>query len=866
MSRGLYDKVNKVLIPTAGIGPDITVDSALSSTSVNPVENRVITNALDDKQDVLTIDSTPTSGSTNVVQSGGVYTALADKVDTSLIGVADGVAELDSTGKVPDSQLPSYEDVVEGYYNELDGKFYAEDTFQTEIEGEANKIYIDLPNNTTYRWDETGFIQIGSGLALGETSTTAYRGDRGKTAYEFSQAPYTSDPAMNGTASAGVSDAWARGDHVHPSDSSKQDVLEFDVAPTSGSTNVVNSGAVYTALQSKQDTIDPDTAPTSGSTNVVTSGGVYTALDNKQSAALSSTVAIGSTVAETVEGAISNVAEIIPAIASTANLLATNSDLPEIDNALSATSANPVENRVVKQAVDAKADSATTLAGYNISDAYTKSEVDNKISEVVTSMTWKPAVATYTDIATTYPNPQEGWTVVTTDTNIAWRYSDGAWIEISANTIPLATTSVDGLLSSTLFTKLNGIEAGAQVNQNAFDSFKIGSDVIVANATTSTLELIEGDNVIITPDTTNDTITIAAANTTYAVETAASGSTVESLVTAGEKHTWNNKQDALEYDVAPASGSTKIVNSGTVYTALSDKQDVLEWDTEPTSGSTNAVDSGAVFDALPVEMVGASSEDDGAAGLVPTPTSADRNKFLRGDGTWFDVSGGASVAELSDIGDVQITNVQNGQSIKWDSATSKWVNADAGEAYSAGFGIAINNGEISSTQFVGTQAEWNALSSTQQAAFDFINITDDTTYVEEGAPGHAISNESGGLAQREGLKFEGFTVTDDSTNNQTKVTAIPYTAGDGIEIDANKEVTTDPDLLPFTFVGTTAEWNDLSATEKAKYSLVNLTDDIAGGDMVVVDTVADGNMNPVTSNAVYDYVDAMITSALNEGY
>lgn len=125
---------------------------------------------------------------------------------------------------------------------------------------------------------------------------------------------------------------------------------------------------------------------------------------------------------------------------------------------------NPISSGGAYIELDKKADKATTLSGYNISNAYTKDEVDNKISELVTSMTWKPAVATYADIATTYPNPQEGWTVVTTDTNIAWRYTNGAWIEISANTIPVVTSEVNGLMTSTMLSKLNGIAAGAEVN------------------------------------------------------------------------------------------------------------------------------------------------------------------------------------------------------------------------------------------------------------------------------------------------------------------------------------------------------------------------------------------------------------------
>lgn len=52
------------------------------------------------------------------------------------------------------------------------------------------------------------------------------------------------------------------------------------------------------------------------------------------------------------------------------------------------------------------------------------------------------------------------------------------------------------------------------------------------------------------------------------------------------------------------------------------------------------------------------------------------------------------------------------------------------------------------------------------------------------------------------------------------------------------------------WTGKREEWNALSEDEQAKYSIVNFTDDPTGGDMVVVDEVTSGNMNPVTSNAV----------------
>ncbi|WP_367942337.1 hypothetical protein [Enterocloster citroniae] len=83
----------------------------------------------------------------------------------------------------------------------------------------------------------------------------------------------------------------------------------------------------------------------------------------------------------------------------------------------------------------------------NWDDKYTRNEVDNKFSALETAIDWKEAVNTYADLATTYPHPDDGWTVNVKDTDYTYRWSGTAWIAISANAIPKATQSVDGLLS-----------------------------------------------------------------------------------------------------------------------------------------------------------------------------------------------------------------------------------------------------------------------------------------------------------------------------------------------------------------------------------------------------------------------------------
>lgn len=103
------------------------------------------------------------------------------QVKRTEMGVANGVATLDDTGKVPASQLPSYvDDTVEGYYDSTDNKFYSDPTKTTEILGASSKIYVDLTDNKTYRWSGSTFVEISASLALGETPSTAYAGDKGR--------------------------------------------------------------------------------------------------------------------------------------------------------------------------------------------------------------------------------------------------------------------------------------------------------------------------------------------------------------------------------------------------------------------------------------------------------------------------------------------------------------------------------------------------------------------------------------------------------------------------------------------------------------------------------------------------------------
>ena len=125
-------------------------------------------------------------------------------------------------------------------------------------------------------------------------------------------------------------------------------------------------------------------------------------------------------------------------------------------------STNPVESNGIYDALAGKQDTLTfdTIPTDGSTNPVTSAGIYTAISAITTGIDWKEAVPTYADIATTYPNPQDGWTVTTLDDDHSYRYNGTQWVDLFS-LITLATAQKDGLMSSTDFSKLAGIEAGA---------------------------------------------------------------------------------------------------------------------------------------------------------------------------------------------------------------------------------------------------------------------------------------------------------------------------------------------------------------------------------------------------------------------
>lgn len=158
--KSVNDKDGDVVLNAADVGADVAGSAEAVQQNLNTEVD-----TLNSQLDSLLADLNSLSGTVETKASAAsVLQALSTKAD--LIN-----------GIIPAAQLPSFVDDVLEY----------ESWNQFPSVGEAGKIYVDTTENKTWRWSGSTYVIIGGGgVALGETAATAYRGDRGKAAYDHS--------------------------------------------------------------------------------------------------------------------------------------------------------------------------------------------------------------------------------------------------------------------------------------------------------------------------------------------------------------------------------------------------------------------------------------------------------------------------------------------------------------------------------------------------------------------------------------------------------------------------------------------------------------------------------------------------------
>lgn len=220
---------------------DIIKNTYATTQDLNRISTTIASSFLtkdDASKTYATIETT-----NNITSSlNGIAVALATNTygfaKTSSVGQANGIAPLDATGKIASSYLPSYVDDVLEYTNR--GSF--------PTTGETGKIYINISDGRTYRWSGSTYSEISASLALGETSSTAYAGDKGKAnadaiaaiidGSQYVQNAVDADSAMYATEAGSV--AWA---HVTGKPSSYY-TLPTATSSTLGGVKISN-GDVY---------------------------------------------------------------------------------------------------------------------------------------------------------------------------------------------------------------------------------------------------------------------------------------------------------------------------------------------------------------------------------------------------------------------------------------------------------------------------------------------------------------------------------------------------------------------------------------------------------------------------------------------
>lgn len=515
-----------------------------------------------------------TSGTFNIARIPTITDAKIDSVSATKI-----------TGTIPQSNLPSYvDDVLE---------YASVDTFPEE--GEAGKIYVDTTTNKTYRWGGSSYVEISASLALGETSSTAYRGDYGKVAY-------THATAKGSAFASGLYKITtnAQGHVIAATAVTKTDITALGIPAQD--TKYSNATSSTDGLMSSEDKTKLDGVDMSG---VVKQDDGY--LTDNSGNPLES---IGLT-----DGA------------GTVVVVGYNDEM--------ATFSTVKGNSTVQFTAQNNA----SALGTTINDE------DTTISSAIgTTNQGANIVTTFGDAQATVSALSNGATIQVTDGN------NGIALETANGDIHIAVkksgSTTSYAVSDTISSSANTIATGkGVVNYVANNSPKytlskdgstiklVGTDGTSSSVTdTNTTYTLSSFGITATAAELNklDGMTATAAELNYVdgvtsnIQTQLNGKAASSHTHqyAGSASAGGSANSAVKLDTSAGSATQPVYFSGGKPIA-----------TTYTLGTS--VPSGAKFtDTTYSVMKGATSNAAGGTGLVPAPAAGKHTSFLRGDGTW----------------------------------------------------------------------------------------------------------------------------------------------------------------------------------------------------------------------------------------
>lgn len=189
-------------------------------------------------------------------------------------------------------------------------------------------------------------------------------------------------------------------------------------------------------------------------------------------------------------------------------------------------------------------------------------------ARTITPARLKTAVITWTPVSSV--NGQTGDVTITVPTKTSDLTNDSNFV------VDASYTHTDNNYTSDEKSKLSGIAAGAEVNQNAFSTIKVGTTDLAADSKTDTLTITAGNNITLTPTANTDSFSIAATDTTYDVVTAGTSTTTGGLMSQADKTKLNGIATGAEVNVqanwneTSSSSDAYIQNKPSIPTATSD--------------------------------------------------------------------------------------------------------------------------------------------------------------------------------------------------------------------------------------------------------------------------------------------------------
>lgn len=186
------------------------------------------------------------------------------------------------------------------------------------------------------------------------------------------------------------------------------------------------------------------------------------------------------------------------------------------------------------------------------------------------------------------------------------------------------------------------------------------------------------------------------------------------------------KQDVLTFDNAPTEDSNNPVKSGGIYSALEQKQDVLTFDNAPTENSNNPVKSGGIYSAL--------EQKQDVLTFDNAPTANSDNP-VKSDGIYTAVSDKLTVTNVMPAASAALLNKQRLYVGNTTDTYTKGViyecQIEPESSPTAYIWVSISSAEVDLTDYetswTGTQAQWDALTPEEAAKYKIVNILDDNS-------------------------------------------------------------------------------------------------------------------------------------------